>query len=493
MSDPITRQDPDSSQGPCSPVYATQAAHAGHPDTGGGDNTIAAHAAACAGSSSESLTYPPGFARVLAQSIYQNSYTPIREVSITAALALLAGVCGRGFRTHTGKDLALYIVLVARSGIGKDGIHDGIPALISLAGSVGPNRILRQEDFASGPALHKALLMEPGFLNLQGEFGRKLKGMANPGNLPMQELRTVMTKAYGSAFLEGKAYSKAEDCLQGVPFPALSFLGETTPGTFLESLSSDMMEDGFLSRFLTVHYNGERPLPNVERFLFLPDDCLAYWRALLKHSVRFISRIDCPDPVTVNFKNYDACEKLEKFERECITAINASTDESVRQMYNRAHLKALKIAGILAVADNFYEPLIHLGHATWGITTVRRDIQSFQQHERSGNIGNDDHARSQKVIAILREYVRNGAPASYGVTKSMQENSIAPWGFLQRRTSTLPLFRNYPRGAVEALRQTVRTLCDGGYLMEVQKDKLVEHYRCHAKAYRIIDLPPVDA
>jgi hypothetical protein len=56
---------------------------------------------------------------VIARFLYQNSYSPIPEVAITAALGLLAGVCGRAYRTHTDKDLALYMILVAKERRGQ--------------------------------------------------------------------------------------------------------------------------------------------------------------------------------------------------------------------------------------------------------------------------------------------------------------------------------------------------------------------------------------
>ena len=151
-----------------------------------------------------SLQWPPGRAGVFARFIFNGSYSPVREVAVVATLGLLAGVCGRAYRTYTGKDLALYLILVAKSGIGKDSTHEGIPAMLKLANVPMADRFVRAQDYVSGEALHKDLLREPGFLALQGEFGRKLKRMSNPTDTPMQNLRTVLTNAYGKQFLEGK-------------------------------------------------------------------------------------------------------------------------------------------------------------------------------------------------------------------------------------------------------------------------------------------------
>lgn len=449
----------------------------------GGDPANAAHSAP----QPEQIPWPPGFAGQLANFIYQNSYLAIPEVAISATLGLLAGVCGRAFETPTGKDLALYIILVARSGIGKDGIHDGIPKLLNLAATPSAEYFVRSQDFASGPALHKALLMQPGFLNLQGEFGRKLKGMSNLSNAPMQELRTVMTNAYGKDFLEGKAYSSSEKSLSGVQWPALSFLGETTPGTFSESQTPDMMEDGFMSRFFIITYDGPRPSPNEARGLYeLELNELVQWKALVVRALPYQGTVNVPKSrIRVDWNN-DAYDKLEGFEIKCTNSINATEDESERQVWNRAHIKVLKIASLLAVADNNVHPKIDLGHATWAITVVRRDIVAFQARKKNGDIGADDHTREQKLLALANKYILNGVSDSYNVPKEMQQQGIIPRGYFQRSISKTGAFANHRAGVAAALNMTLHSLIDNGYFMEYPKDKLVTEFGFHGKCYRLL-------
>lgn len=437
----------------------------------------------------EGLQWPPGRAGVFAKLIFDTSYSPVREVSITAALGLLAGVCGRAYRTYTGKDLALYLILVAKSGIGKDSTHDGIPMLLKLASVPMADRFVRAQDFVSGEALHKEVLREPGFLALQGEFGRKLKRMSNPTDTPMQSLRTVMTNAYGKRFLEGKSYSNSDNSIDGVDWPALSFLGETTPTTFLECLTPDMMADGFLSRFLCVTYEGHRPPPNRERSAVLGDDDLTVWKGLVGQTIGFQYPINMPEPCVVK-PDFDAHEKLERFELDCIERLNATDDESERQVWSRAHLKALKVASLLAVADNPFIPLMRITHVAWALNLVRADIGLFQTRKRSGDIGIDDNARERKVAAFLKEYLlTNPLPASYKVPDKMRQNSIVPRNYLQRKTSNLSAFNNHKLGASRALDETLRSLVDNGYLIEQDKNKVIEAHGHFGKSYLIIRLP----
>ena len=60
----------------------------------------------------------------------------------------------------------------------------------------------------------------------------------------------------------GIAYSDAAKSVTVNVSIAYSLIGETTPARFFESITSDMMSDGFLSRFNVIEYEGERPDKN---------------------------------------------------------------------------------------------------------------------------------------------------------------------------------------------------------------------------------------
>lgn len=436
----------------------------------------------------EPLPWPPGRTGTIARFLYQTSYCPIPEVSITATLALLAGVCGRAYRTYSGIDLALYMILVAKSGVGKDGMHDGIPMMLELADRPMARGFVRAQDFASGEALHKELLREPGFLYLQGEFGKKLKRMANPLDAPMQSFRTIMTKAFAKRFLEGKSYSNSEDSLNGVDWPALSFVGETTPGTFLECITTDMMADGFMSRFLVVNYGGDRPPTNRNRTATLPAVDQQLWRALVDHAIRYQFPINTPEAVTVATTS-EAAVMFDQFDEECRTRLNGTDDETQRQVWNRAHIKVLKVASLLAVADHYLNPIVTPEHVRWAMHLVHLDVETFRTRQRNGDIGVDDDARERKLLSFLRDYLTaKTLPPSYKVPPKMHENGIVPRSYLQVRSFTLPAFSNHKLGTRRALEDAIGGLISNGKMMEVKKDRLVEDYNFHGKAYRILEL-----
>ena len=54
-------------------------------------------------------------------------------------------------------------------------------------------------------------------------------------------------------------------------------------------------------------------------------------------------------------------------------------------MWNRAHLKVLKVASLLAVADNYIFPVINNDHATWAMKLVERGMDVFERAAGRGH------------------------------------------------------------------------------------------------------------
>jgi hypothetical protein len=403
-------------------------------------------------------------------------------------------VCGKAFVTHTKSGLNLYLILVARSAIGKEAMHEGISKLICATRQTVPSvsDFFDFCDFVSGPALARTAAAKPCFLNVAGEFGHKLKAMATNTNRPdgpMPQFRRVLTNLYQKSgpqsIAGGATYSNTENNIASIEGVAYSMIGETTPSTFYEALTPGMMEDGFLSRFLVMEYEGERPDENISR-LDAPDDRLLDWfKGMLVQAGQLIRE----RKYQVVHPDEDAAHLLDAFSKECDGEIRkAGDDESRRQMWNRAHLKALKVAGLLAVSDNHMHPVIDHMQAAWAIALIRRDIAVFTKRLQSGDIGSDDKARERKLLAVAREYLKKGAADSYKIPAAMQQQGILPRKYLQIRTTTLPAFSNHKFGSAGAIDATIRTLIDSGYFMECDKHKMIEAFGFHGKCYRVLQL-----
>jgi hypothetical protein len=187
----------------------------------------------------------------------------------------------------------------------------------------------------------------------------------------------------------------------------------------------------------------------------------------------------------------EAQDMLDEFNKECDTQINATDDESWRQMWNRAHLKALKIAGILAVADNCGAPCVMTQHAEWALDVVKRDIRIMSRKMTDGDVGDGDMVRERKLLATLRDYLREPMSKGYGLPDEMRQAGVVARKYLQIRLQRTNSFIKHKLGQTAAMDMTIRSLTDSGYLVEVAKDKIPAEWNFHGKCYRIVSLPDV--
>lgn len=442
------------------------------------------------------LDWPPGMVGHIAKFVFTAAPRPVREIAIVTALGFMAGVCGKAFNLKSGTGLNLYMVLIARSGVGKETLHTGTSALCSALREANPaaQAFVDFTEFASGPSLIKACAKNPSFVNVSGEWGRRLQRMANDdrGEGPMGTLRTQMTHLYQKSgqgnLVGGIAYSNEENNVGMTAGVAYSLVGETTPETFYRSLTESMMEDGFMSRFLLVEYKGARPPANRGRNKeMIPE---------LRQALASM----CAQAMANNARNHaelveaspEAQQLLDRFDTTCDKKIDSTHNEAIRQMWNRAHLKVSRVAAILACADNWMQPVIQLCHAEWALSVVMQDINTMSARLQSGDVGNgDDHTRFLKVMSVVREFFTSTKDyaSTYGLNPLMKDHGVIPHRFLQIRCTQLAQFRNARTGAKLALDNTIKSLIDNGYIGEAPRDKLLEHYAYSGKAYRVISYP----
>lgn len=440
------------------------------------------------------LPMPPGFVGALAQFIYQQAPRPVAEVAIVGALGLMAGMCGKVWHIP-GSGLNLYIVLVARSAVGKEAMHDGIAKLVGAAAVQCPvaGNFVDFNDYVSGPALQKACAHNQCFVNVAGEIGHKFLAMAVDKDASMRSLRKVLTTLYSKSgpdsIAGGISYSSQENNLESQRALSFSLIGETTPGTFYESITDAMMRDGFMSRFCVIEYCGDRPAKNAHRMQHPAPAIVERLQRIMQHSDLAIGSGNNQEVVFSD----DARTLLDRFEDECDAAIHAAgEDESLRQLWNRAHLKALRVAALLAVGDHYLNPIVTAEQAEWAVTLMRHGIAAFDRRIRQGEVGEgSDGGREQKVIELCKEFITLPADKLPGWLKNgraMQEAGIVPRRYLQQRTQRFAAFERFKLGHTAALNMAIKTAVTNGKLMDVKGDKLVENFSFHGQAYRVLNL-----
>lgn len=433
------------------------------------------------------LPFPPGLVGDVARYIYGSAFRPVPEVAIVASLALCAGLAGRQFNI-SGTGLNQYIILLAKTGAGKEGGTAGIDRIVSAVRNIVPliDDFIGPATFASGQSIVKTLDKTPCFVSIVGEFGLNLQTYsdANADSLSRHMRRTLLdvhSKSGRGSVMRPLAYSDREKNTQTVISPAMTLLGESTPDTFYAGLSLSMIADGLIPRFLLVEYLGDRPPRNVDAF-YPPDEKLVGRMVDLASTVLQMQANQAWQEVQLSA---EAKSLLDDFDQECDDHIIGGSNDGVRQLWNRAHLNALRVCGLLAASDRPHECLVRADEASWAIGLVRRSLATLLARFESGDVGEGDSKQNADLKRILGDYFDSTPKElrAYGVDPHMQGKRVVPYVYLQRRTVNLSAFRKHPQGARNALRQALDDLVRTGELVEVNKQQMKQDFGTGASGY----------
>lgn len=437
---------------------------------------------------SSDLTYPPGNVGAMARWIVASAKRPLVEVGVASALGFFAGVAGRGWNV-SGQGLNLYIVLIGKSGIGKEWLHGSISAINKMAGNglAFSNSFFETSEARSAQALSKLVVQRKCFLHLHNEWGRRLEHMSDPRNSSAQEIRTLMTslfhKSGEDSEMGGMTYSDKEKNTSGGGAVAYSMIGESTPGTFYQAISGSMMEDGTMSRYLHIETDADRiPLNDRPRPEF-PAALLTYIIDLMNvaanmnsfNTAKHIKRTDGAAKAFGDFELFADSKMLEN-----------PDDETKRQLFNRAGIKAMRIAAVLAVADNHHDPIITAEQANWAISLVMRDITRIEQLIEQGDLGLNEGNRLKKMRMAFKYAIRT-IEAQGAMTQKMIRDGNVPLGVLRSICMQSSAYRDRPNASTSTLvDRALSALVDSGDVLEVPKTKLVTDYGYTGRAYTYI-------
>lgn len=439
-------------------------------------------------------TFPKGLVGEVATFILEHSIRPVPDIALAGAIAFVAGICGRSYNI-SGTGLNQYLLLLAKTGTGKEGAMQGIEALVAAIRTRVPmvDQFIGPATFASGQALIKQLDDRPCFVSVLGEFGLTLQQLSSPqANSATVMLKKVLLDLYaksGSAsVLRSSVYADSEKNTKMVRSPALTILGESTPEAFYDGLSAIHIAEGLLPRFLTLEYTGGRPPRNYASHQ-PPEESLV--NALVK--LVTLSLTMAANQATCQVKMDDHARAiLDALDQECDRKINAHSSDVEAQLWNRAHLKALKLAALLAVGSNMDTPVITAEHARWATATVKAEVVAVSRRFIDGDVGTGDSKQIYLLQQITKEYLQSPAEVSakYGVhlSSKMIEARIIPYAYYQRRTASVSSFRLDRLGATNALKRSLTALVDGGFLAEIPKNNLVERYGFRGLAFGMVVL-----
>lgn len=436
---------------------------------------------------------PEGLVGMIAKFIYAQAPLPVPEIALAAAIGLMSGVIGKAYNiSATG--LNQYTLLLAATGTGKESAAQGIAKLMSEVVKIAPtaNEFLGPSEIASPQALTKYLANKPSVISIVGEFGLQLKQMGSENAPPhMMGLKRLILDLFNKSGegnkMQQMIYSDAAKNTDVLSAPSFSIFGESAPERFYEALTENMISEGLLPRFTIIEYHGDRVMPNEGASLVRPSpELIQAMATLCANAANLISQ----RKVLHVQQNEGAKKILKDFQMLAHRNIVGSM-EVRRQLWNRAHIKALKLAATVAVGMHPFQPVIDEAAAEWAIKIVVADVKNMLKRFETGDVGinNEETKQLQLLTKLIRKFVTSPWKDLEKVTGEkfapLHAERIVPYSYLQRNTSTAPAFKKDRMGATNALKRAIKTMEERGDIQQMQRSVLMTKFSTTAQSYAI--------
>lgn len=428
--------------------------------------------------------YPPGLIGEIARYSFAAAIRPVPEIALAAAIATMAGIVGRQYNI-SASGLNMYILLLAKTGTGKESIQSGIDRLFAEVQKTVPpaETFLGPSRFASGQALNKRFQKQPCFVSILGEFGDTMKRIASPraqaADLSLQqELKDMFHKSGANQMLRSTVHSDSEKNTANVQSPTLTILGETAPEPFFAALDEAMIDSGFLPRFMMLEYKGERPPRNTNPIAQPPADLVRSVADLAAACLqlqqnRQVRIVNC---------DAEALKLLDRFDKRADGEMRHG-NEVVQQMWNRAHIKALRLSALIAVGVNYLQPIITHDVAAWAIDMIEKDVAVLLGRFKSGDVGEGDAKMQADMVTIISNYMKKGSTPNL----KFHARGCVPIRYLKQAASQRAAFKKHRNGAMRAVVDVVVSMVQNGELVQIDKKLAHEWFNTTSEVYALGD------
>jgi hypothetical protein len=436
---------------------------------------------------SPDIVFPPGYVGQLADYFLNTAIRPVPEIALSTAIAFTAGVVGRSYNI-SGTGLNQYLVLLARTGSGKEGAASGIDALIASVRSKVPmcDSFIGPAAFASGQALIRVLDDRPCFVSILGEFGLTLQQLCDSrAPAPTVMLKKVLLDLYAKSgftkILRPSVYSDTEKNTKLIQAPNVTILGESTPEEFYDGLDHAHILAGLIPRFSVIEYSGPRPELN-ERAGSPPGE------GLLEDTVRLLTialttrqNTTCA-PVQLDS---DATSLMRAFERFTTDSINDTSNDIERNLWNRAHLKALKLSALIAVGCNPEQPIVDRQCAEWALAFINKEVRLMIRKFGTGDIGSGEAKQEFDIKWAIIDYLKmtSDEREAYSTPAALLREPIIPFHYLRRRTRMRKSFKDDRRGAGTALKMMLEAMVEDETLQQLSTSQARDLFKCNSPLF----------
>lgn len=371
-----------------------------------------------------------GLLQSISSWITDTAIIPVPELSLTAAIALIAGIFGEKALgpTRSGVNLFLTTVMGVASGKGH-----APKSIIHLATAAGRPGAVTNGDPTSYAAIERMLRKNSSTVVVMDEFGVTLQDVNNKrSNGASASIRKFLLAIYDQAdsFFHGRQYASSETKGDDSPIkgPALTVLGMTTPSTLYAGLSEDSLGDGFLSRFVFIEGQGPDVItpPSLNREAKLPkslkqelEDAFNSFPA--SENPLGINKFSVPFEGGEGGAGYAIWADIFRWQNA-----KAWSDRE-HHVNGRAAENTIRLATLRAISRDPRDPAVTADDVRWGWAIVYRSIQIVTEGVDRHMSGSSTEALRKAIIRALEKAPDGQLPWSYllqreGVSSSRKDD-----------------------------------------------------------------------
>ena len=419
-------------------------------------------------------TLPKGLIKRIAMHSHKAAFLPLQEASLVMALQFFSVLTGRMCQTSLEAGLTSNIVLVGKTGIGKDEVQAGLGRLADALRKENASvaETLLCGEFASGPGIETTFQNRKRVISYVPEFTDFFRNLTDP-RAPdhkkdlLRKILDLFNGANAGRRMHGRRLAKMGECAESVERPLLCITGETTHD-FYSALNHQSLASGLLQRFLVLDIPSDRRTQaNRERSVNVPQKLV---RDLLEVAI-YAQREDLEqEEVLVVQESPQARQLLRDYDdqrREQTQGDEGETAE--RELLNRSGLKVWRLATLLAVSEDWRNPCVSAEHFEW----ARRFVDHCDAHLlalfKSGMTGagqvrqEAEIKRAAQELRDMTPHFRQRAGMSSGVAGCKK---FVTHKALKNRVTRSACFTEDRNGAVAAFDRCVLALVRDGTLRE---------------------------
>ena len=355
---------------------------------------------------------PPGILKDIFDYYNATAVKPQPLFALAAGLAVGSIVLGRRYNTGVhGNYTALYMILAAKSGTGKDHVKQVVRNILAACGL---QWMERGEGYTASNTVIKALEKQPLQISFFEEIGQRLQEAAANNRSSARGVFRKLLDVWSSchSFCVGEEFS--DGTVPRTERPSLTMIGLTTPRALTGAISEQLIEQGFVNRILPFISRQER----IAAFLSasngsnggeVPDSIVRWIKSVwLEGNLVENGMPVCPgkeDEITVPF-TAEAISLLNDIESCVVEKCNILEKIRLDDMLTRNREITMRISLITAVMDGCME--ICPRHVEWSWALVNALYGQYVDEIKRNVAGSDYEKVKLEALTHLRALSPNG-------------------------------------------------------------------------------------